>query len=165
MLSILLHLGHIRGKDMSTYLSGMLFVWQVRNEAAEDYLQLLKEWQKLCQKYPEGSVVEPDSDEEDDDDEGPGPGEYEVEKLLGIRWIGEVSDKDKEVMEQVDDMVDDEELPNRKTPKQASAAKEDEPPLTKGLEFKVSFISVWMNLTCLSLTTSMNRLNEGWLFT
>lgn len=109
----------------------------VRNEAAEDYLQLLKEWQKLCQKYPEGSVVEPDSDEEDDDDEGPGPGEYEVEKLLGIRWVGEVSDKDKEVMEQVDDMVDDEELLNRKTPKQASAAKEDEPPLTKGLEFKV----------------------------
>ncbi|KAG0575322.1 hypothetical protein KC19_VG336600 [Ceratodon purpureus] len=111
----------------------------VRNEAAEDYLQLLKEWQKLCQKYPEGSVVEPDSDDEDDDGEGPAPGEYEVERLLGIRWIGEVSNKDKQVMEQVDDM-DDEDLPKqasaKKTPKQASAAKEDLP-LTKGLEFKV----------------------------
>lgn len=81
-----------------------------------------------------------DESDEDDDDDGPAPGEYEVEKLIGIRWIGEVSSKDKEVMEQVDDMIDDEDLPKRKTFKQASPAKEDEPLLTKGLEFKVSFI-------------------------
>lgn len=107
----------------------------VRNEAAEDYLQLLKEWQKLCEKYPEGCVVEEDSEEEEDD-EGSAPGEYEVERLLGVRWVGEVSSKDKEVMEQVDDMED--ELPNQKTPSTKQLkSEEDEVPLTKGLEFKV----------------------------
>lgn len=90
--------------------------------------------------------MEEDSEEDDDDDEGAAPGEYEVERLLGIRWIGEVSSKDKEVMEQVDDMED--ELPNQKTPttKQAKADQEDEPPLTKGLEFKVSATSTLHNL-------------------
>jgi len=110
---------------------------KVRNEAAEDYLQLLKEWQKLCQKYPEGCVVEEDSEEEEEDgDDGSAPGEYEVERLLGVRWIGEVSSKDKEVMEIVDDMED--ELPNQKTLKTKQVKEEDDPPLTKGLEFKVS---------------------------
>ena len=95
--------------------------------------------------------MQEDSEEEEDDDEGPAPGEYEVERLIGIRWVGEVSDEDKEVMEIVDDdVVDEEELPQRKTSKKASADKEDEPPLTKGLEFKVSFhpechSSVWTN--------------------
>lgn len=80
---------------------------------------------------------EAESEEEDEEDEdGAASGEYEVERLLAIRWIGEVSSKDKEVMEQVDDM-DDEELPNLKTPKQ-STTNEEEAPLTKGLEFKVS---------------------------
>lgn len=117
----------------------MQCVLQVRNEAAEDYLQLLKEWQELCQKYPEGCVVEEESEEEDDDEEGSAPGEYEVERLLGIRWIGEVSNKDKEVMEIVDDMED--EVPGQKTPKTKQAKDEEEPPLVKGLEFKVS--STW----------------------
>lgn len=114
----------------------------MRNEAAEDYLELLKEWQKLCERYPEGCVVEEDSDEEEDGP--PVPGEYEVERLIGIRWIGEVSQKDKEVMEQVDDMEDSEELSEVKLSKQASlkssASKESEPDLAKGLEFKVRFL-------------------------
>lgn len=117
----------------------------VRNEAAEDYLELLKEWQKLCERYPEGCVVEEDSDEEEDGP--PVPGEYEVERLIGIRWIGEVSEKDKEVMEQVDDMEDSEELAEMKLSKQASlkssVPKESEPDLAKGLEFKVR----WKNYT------------------
>jgi len=118
---------------------------QVRNEAAEDYLQLLKEWQKLCEKYPEGCVVEEDSEDEEDGDEGSAPGEYEVERLLGVRWIGEVSSKDKEVMEQVDDMED--ELPNPKTPTtKQTKSEEDEGPLTKGLEFKVSSTTTLNNL-------------------
>lgn len=89
--------------------------------------------------------MEEDSEEEEDDEEGAAPGEYEVERLLGIRWIGEVSNKDKEVMEIVDDMED--ELPNQKTPKNKQAKDEDEPPLTKGLEFKVSSTST----TCMYL--------------
>lgn len=114
----------------------MQCVPQVRNEAAEDYLQLLKEWQKLCQKYPEGCVVEEESEDDDDDEEGSAPGEYEVERLLGIRWIGEVSNEDKEVMEIVDDMED--EVPGQKIPKSKQAKDEKETPLVKGLEFKVS---------------------------
>lgn len=114
----------------------------MRNEAAEDYLELLKEWQKLCERYPEGCVVEEDSDEEEDGP--PVPGEYEVERLIGIRWIGEVSEKDKEVMEQVDDMEDSEELAEMKLSKQASlkssVPKESEPDLAKGLEFKVRIL-------------------------
>lgn len=115
----------------------------VRNEAAEDYLQLLKEWKKLCEKYPVGCVVQEDSEEDEDGDDDPAAGEYEVERLLGIRWVGEVSEKDKEVMEQVDDVVDNEEVPTAKTPKTPKTPKKEkiekdaEVPLTKGLEFKV----------------------------
>lgn len=87
--------------------------------------------------------MEEDSEEEDDD-QGSAPGEYEVERIHGIRWIGEVSNKDKEVMEIVDDMEDD--LPNQKTPKTKEAKEEDEPPLAKGLEFKVSSTLTLINL-------------------
>lgn len=158
----------------------------MRNEAAEDYFALLKEWKKLCERYPEGCVVEEDSDEEE---EGPPlPGEYEVERLIGIRWIGEVSEKDKEVMEQVDDMEDSEELSEMKLPKQASlkssASKEPEPDLAKGLEFKVMILFVFvmhllhefhqvqqilapvlplMSFTVLSLLTQLGMFPSVWM--
>ncbi|KAJ7541534.1 hypothetical protein O6H91_10G064200 [Diphasiastrum complanatum] len=77
---------------------------EVRNEAAEDFLALLKEWQKLCQKYrePEDSLdfkadkKSKNSDasdvtkkeESEDESETVEPGEYEVEKVIGIRWVG-----------------------------------------------------------------------------
>lgn len=90
--------------------------------------------------------MEEDSEDEEDGDEGSAPGEYEVERLLGVRWIGEVSSKDKEVMEQVDDMED--ELPGPKTPSSTKQLKseEDDVPLTKGLEFKVSSTTTLNNL-------------------
>ncbi|KAK3019555.1 hypothetical protein RJ639_004396 [Escallonia herrerae] len=73
---------------------------QVRNECAEDFLMLLKEWQKLCAsvvKLGDGDsaiVQEDEADEEssiddddddDDDDAGEDEGEvFEVEKVLSI---------------------------------------------------------------------------------
>lgn len=77
--------------------------------------------------------------EEEDEDEGPAaPGEYEVERLIGIRWIGEVSKKDKEVMEQVDDVeVEVSEEMVEEDLKNDKKSKKVEVPDTKGLEFKV----------------------------
>ncbi|KAK3033752.1 hypothetical protein RJ639_034194 [Escallonia herrerae] len=69
---------------------------QVRNECAEDFLMLLKEWQKLCAtfvKLGDGDsaiMLEDEADEEssvddDYDDAGDDEGEvYEVEKVLSI---------------------------------------------------------------------------------
>nr|AIU80190.1 chromomethylase [Hevea brasiliensis] len=76
---------------------------EVRNEAAEDFLSLLKEWEKLCrnfslfasERHPEQSSNsvsdnEEDEDEEDQDNYGTDEGseilseEFEVEKLLAI---------------------------------------------------------------------------------
>ncbi|KAK2968575.1 hypothetical protein RJ640_006766, partial [Escallonia rubra] len=68
---------------------------QVRNECAEDFLMLLKEWQKLCATfvklgYGDSAIMQEDeADEEssvdDDDDAGEDEGEvYEVEKVLSI---------------------------------------------------------------------------------
>ncbi|KAH9299402.1 hypothetical protein KI387_031084, partial [Taxus chinensis] len=69
---------------------------EVRNEAAEDFLKLIKEWKKLCEKYPvsrdyrESATTEfgkynirkhmkrEDSSKVDDK-------EYEVQKIMGIR--------------------------------------------------------------------------------
>ncbi|CAA0842520.1 DNA (cytosine-5)-methyltransferase CMT3 [Striga hermonthica] len=68
---------------------------EVRNESAEDFLALLKEWEKLCDKYvstgnndlngdDENSNVEKVG-EDDDDDGGDDDSEvYEVEKILAI---------------------------------------------------------------------------------
>ncbi|GFP90714.1 DNA (cytosine-5)-methyltransferase cmt3 [Phtheirospermum japonicum] len=65
---------------------------EVRNEDAEDYFLLLKEWEKLCKEFnlvgsKEGEIETNDmqSDETEIDD-GPtvSSGEYEVEKLLAI---------------------------------------------------------------------------------
>lgn len=94
--------------------------------------------------------MQEDSEEDEDGDDDPAAGEYEVERLLGIRWVGEVSEKDKEVMEQVDDVVDNEEVPTAKTPKTPKTPKKEkiekdaEVPLTKGLEFKVSSCSAFI---------------------
>ena len=76
---------------------------QVRNEPAEDFLLLLKEWEKLCVYFSLGGSVDfpqdysnifaseddadddDDDDEDDDDDGGGGGGEvFEVEKILAI---------------------------------------------------------------------------------
>ncbi|KAF5961078.1 hypothetical protein HYC85_002287, partial [Camellia sinensis] len=69
---------------------------EVRNEAAEDFLSLLKEWEKLCNKVQLfGSHLSEDSnsehnslDSDEDDDNAHGstvsPGEFEVGKLLAV---------------------------------------------------------------------------------
>ncbi|KAK2992153.1 hypothetical protein RJ640_002798 [Escallonia rubra] len=68
---------------------------QVRNECAEDFLMLLKEWQKLCATfvklgYGDSAIMQEDEADEqssvdDDDDAGEDEGEvYEVEKVLSI---------------------------------------------------------------------------------
>ncbi|OAY70010.1 DNA (cytosine-5)-methyltransferase 1 [Ananas comosus] len=61
---------------------------EVRNEKAEDFLALLKEWEKLCKKYKvaaseNGEHCCFDDDEADDSSEVP-KGEFEVGKLVGI---------------------------------------------------------------------------------
>ncbi|KAK8625380.1 hypothetical protein V6N13_090253 [Hibiscus sabdariffa] len=60
---------------------------KVRNEAAEDFLSLLKEWEKLCKKFslldpkkPSEDVSSEVVEEEDDDDDGQGCKEEEKEK-------------------------------------------------------------------------------------
>ncbi|XP_010533849.1 PREDICTED: putative DNA (cytosine-5)-methyltransferase CMT1 [Tarenaya hassleriana] len=71
---------------------------EVRNEAAEDFLSLLKKWRRLCQKFSLVIANEPiesdndSEDEEEDEDETEGDddgsevptGEFEVGKLLEI---------------------------------------------------------------------------------
>ncbi|XP_057983068.1 putative DNA (cytosine-5)-methyltransferase CMT1 [Malania oleifera] len=61
---------------------------QVRNEAAEDFLSLLKEWLKLCQKFSllgsEPSSIEMDNDEDSDEVSTVPPGEFEVGRLLDV---------------------------------------------------------------------------------
>lgn len=71
----------------------MLFCLQVRNDAAGDFLLLLKEWDKLCKRYvfdndqttdalrSENSTRETTESSSSDDDSEP---EYEVEKLVDI---------------------------------------------------------------------------------
>uniref|UniRef100_A0A6N2KBW1 DNA (cytosine-5-)-methyltransferase n=1 Tax=Salix viminalis TaxID=40686 RepID=A0A6N2KBW1_SALVM len=67
----------------------------VRNEAAEDFLELLKEWQKLCKRYAVNNVgrthksrslasgvSKPNKNSSKDDDIA--PGEYEVARLVDI---------------------------------------------------------------------------------
>lgn len=70
---------------------------QVRNEAAGDFLSLLKEWETLCEDFsllgsrrpevvnPIPNGLEHDSDEDEDDDGSSVPhGEFEVKKLVAI---------------------------------------------------------------------------------
>lgn len=70
----------------------------MRNEAAEDFLKLLIEWRKLCQKFSLitcAEPIEPDSDSEEDGDDNDDadadndsseipPEEFEVEEFLAI---------------------------------------------------------------------------------
>ncbi|KAM0058993.1 putative DNA (cytosine-5-)-methyltransferase [Helianthus debilis subsp. tardiflorus] len=69
---------------------------EVRNETADDFLLLLKEWEKLCQSFSlvaggdpmsvekeETENAEDDGDDEDDDDDL-GEEVFEVEKILSI---------------------------------------------------------------------------------
>lgn len=78
----------------------ILNVEQVRNEAAEDFLKLLIEWRKLCQKFgliSSTEVIESDGDSEDEEEDGDEnddadgdsgseipPEEFEVDKFLDI---------------------------------------------------------------------------------
>lgn len=73
----------------------------MRNEAAEDFLKLLIEWRKLCQKFgliSTTEVIESDDDSEDEEEDGDEnddadgdssgseipPEEFEVDKFLDI---------------------------------------------------------------------------------
>ncbi|CAM6106993.1 unnamed protein product [Calypogeia fissa] len=56
---------------------------EVRNESAEDFLALIKEWHKLCQKY---SSDDDDDDSESDDSGAVGEDQFEVEKIINIRF-------------------------------------------------------------------------------
>jgi DNA (cytosine-5)-methyltransferase 1 len=63
----------------------------VRNEPAEDFLSLLKEWAKLCEKFVLNGAESTDSDlnagEEAGDeatDDSPDSEVFEVERLLSI---------------------------------------------------------------------------------
>ncbi|KAL2622269.1 hypothetical protein R1flu_002474 [Riccia fluitans] len=67
---------------------------EVRNESAEDFLSLIKAWQKLCELYPlddeEDEIEEQPEEQPEDDDDSDSDGEvYEVEAIVGIRWSGE----------------------------------------------------------------------------
>ncbi|XP_058108507.1 DNA (cytosine-5)-methyltransferase CMT3-like [Magnolia sinica] len=66
---------------------------EVRNESADDFLTLLKEWEKLCKKFSllgtkktqrQNMVNGNDEDEEEGEDVTKVPGEFEVEKFVGI---------------------------------------------------------------------------------
>lgn len=60
----------------------------MRNEKAEDFLALLKEWDALCKKYifQKGTTLESEvaGSLTDDEDEPLSEDTYEVEKLLDI---------------------------------------------------------------------------------
>lgn len=69
----------------------------MRNESAEDFLMLLKEWEKLCQSFSlvgggdsqlrvDPTSIEEDEGEADNDDDNDGLDEeiFEVDKVLSI---------------------------------------------------------------------------------
>ncbi|KAH8939283.1 hypothetical protein BDL97_15G029700 [Sphagnum fallax] len=106
---------------------------RVRKEAAEDFLTLLKEWKKLCDKFPESMDHDSQSSDESDVDTEPlEAGEYEVERLIGIRWVGD-SKSDPEEEDDDEEGADESKLPN--------TSKKEQPELAtnKGLEFKVKW--------------------------
>ncbi|KAJ8430003.1 hypothetical protein Cgig2_008442 [Carnegiea gigantea] len=58
---------------------------EVRNEMAEDFLALLKEWGKLCKELLTSDVNQlEDANDDKDSDDSLSPGEFEVETLLDI---------------------------------------------------------------------------------
>lgn len=63
----------------------------MRNEDAENYYILLKEWEKLCKEFnvvksenAEREAHDIGSDESELDSGGVSPGEFEVDKFIGI---------------------------------------------------------------------------------
>lgn len=68
---------------------GML-LWQVRNETTDDFLELLKEWEKLCKTYVKHSRTKAcvdsttESNNETPDCSTVPPEEFEVWKLVDI---------------------------------------------------------------------------------
>lgn len=77
---------------------------QVRNESAEDFLMLLREWEKLCisfslilRKDPEQLLYSFDNEGEEEEDDNVDAGDddseiFEVEKILAICY-GDSKDK------------------------------------------------------------------------
>lgn len=72
-----------------------MLLLQVRNEAAEDFLELLKEWEKLCKKYVVKDIESIDQlrsststmaneNENSPEDIDISSGEYEVSRLVDI---------------------------------------------------------------------------------
>lgn len=66
---------------------------QVRNEAAEDFLSLLKEWENLCKQFgllgskrhDDTSAKSEESDSEEiDENRDPYNGEFEVQRLTAV---------------------------------------------------------------------------------
>ncbi|XP_076930396.1 DNA (cytosine-5)-methyltransferase CMT3-like [Bidens hawaiensis] len=69
---------------------------EVRNETAEDFLSLLKEWERLCESYSligggdpmnvvkDETEIAEDDDDEDDGDDDLGGEVFEVDKILSI---------------------------------------------------------------------------------
>lgn len=79
------------------------FVKQVRNEPAEDFLTLLREWEKLCVRFslignkdpnaPELDSVDANVDEQNDGDNDNTEDEvFEVEKIIEVCY-GDPKDK------------------------------------------------------------------------
>nr|XP_043607469.1 DNA (cytosine-5)-methyltransferase 1-like isoform X2 [Erigeron canadensis] len=68
---------------------------EVRNESADDFLSMIKEWKNLCTQYgllgtPRGEDTTLKSEEcnfeEDDDNHNSSSGEYEVQKLVAVSY-------------------------------------------------------------------------------
>ena len=81
------------------------FVNQVRNEPAEDFLTLLREWEKLCVRFsvignkdpnaPDLDSVDANVDEEDNDEDNDNNEDdevFEVQKIIGVCY-GDPKDK------------------------------------------------------------------------
>lgn len=89
-----------------------LISFQVREESADDFLFLLKEWKGLCVHFkvvkPDGSERSfnlfttkntEDKEEDEDEDEDVADSEvYEVEKILGIRYGKAKNKEEKELL-------------------------------------------------------------------
>lgn len=73
--------------DMGMYSYFLAIDSQVRNEEADNFLSLLKEWVNLCKNFSVAKLhqsLEVDGEEEEDDNSPVPSGEFEVGKLLAI---------------------------------------------------------------------------------
>lgn len=89
-----------------------LISFQVREESADDFLFLLKEWKGLCVHFkvvkPDGSErsfnlfttknTEDEEEDEDEEDDVADSEVYEVEKILAIRYGKAKNKEEKELL-------------------------------------------------------------------